>query len=85
LVVRFDYLATKTGAIIVPSCGIDSIPSDASAFLANKALKAHGKLKSPVGSDLFIANYFNMGIQVNTTREAQRLPIVSEAESQAVL
>lgn len=39
---RFDYLATKTGAIIVPSCGFDSVPSDAAAYLANKTLKSIG-------------------------------------------
>ena len=37
---RFDYPATKTGAIIVPSCGMDSIPSDLSVFLSNKTLKS---------------------------------------------
>ncbi|KAF8058737.1 Saccharopine dehydrogenase-domain-containing protein [Lyophyllum atratum] len=42
IIYRYDYLATKTGAIIVPSCGYDSIPSDASAYLSNKTLKAHG-------------------------------------------
>jgi short subunit dehydrogenase-like uncharacterized protein len=40
--VRYHYIATKTGAIIVPSCGFDSIPSDLSAFLGNKTLKSHG-------------------------------------------
>ncbi|KAG6899461.1 hypothetical protein C0993_010140 [Termitomyces sp. T159_Od127] len=39
---QFDYLATKTGAIIVPSCGYDSVPSDISAYLSNKTLKAYG-------------------------------------------
>ncbi|KAG6878860.1 hypothetical protein C0992_007065 [Termitomyces sp. T32_za158] len=39
---QFDYLATKTGAIIVPSCGYDSVPSDVSAYLSNKTLKAYG-------------------------------------------
>lgn len=39
---RYDYIATKTGAIIVPSCGLESIPSDLSAFLGNKTLKSHG-------------------------------------------
>ncbi|KAG5731966.1 NAD-dependent deacetylase sirtuin-5, partial [Termitomyces sp. T112] len=42
IVNEFDYLATKTGAIIVPSCGYDSVPSDVSAYLSNKTLKAHG-------------------------------------------
>ena len=40
--VRYHYIATKTGAIIVPSCGFDSVPSDLSAFLGNKTLKSHG-------------------------------------------
>lgn len=35
---RFDYLATKTHAIIVPSCGIDSVPADVSVHLASKTL-----------------------------------------------
>jgi hypothetical protein len=35
---RFDYLATKTHAIIVPYCGVDSIPSDALVHLASKTL-----------------------------------------------
>ena len=39
---RLDYFATKTGAIIVPSCGFDSVPSDAAAYLANKTLKSIG-------------------------------------------
>ena len=37
---RLDYFATKTGAIIVPSCGFDSVPSDAAAYLANRTLKS---------------------------------------------
>jgi short subunit dehydrogenase-like uncharacterized protein len=39
---RLDYFATKTGAIIVPSCGFDSVPSDAAAYIANKTLKSIG-------------------------------------------
>ena len=39
---RLDYFATKTGAIIVPSCGFDSVPSDAAAYIANKTLKSVG-------------------------------------------
>ena len=37
---RFDYYATKTGSIIVPSCGMDSVTSDLPVFLSNKTLKA---------------------------------------------
>jgi len=36
----YDYAATKTGSIIIPCSGFDSIPSDVSAYLANKTLKA---------------------------------------------
>ncbi|KAF9262684.1 hypothetical protein L218DRAFT_1039020 [Marasmius fiardii PR-910] len=36
---RYDYQATKTHSIIVPSCGFDSIPSDISVHIANKVLK----------------------------------------------
>ncbi|TBU27867.1 Saccharopine dehydrogenase-domain-containing protein [Dichomitus squalens] len=35
----FDHIATKTGAVIVPSCGFDSLPSDLAVFLSNRTLK----------------------------------------------
>ncbi len=35
---RFDYLATQTGAIIVPSSAVDSIPADAGVYLASQTL-----------------------------------------------
>ncbi|KAF8588826.1 hypothetical protein K439DRAFT_1405631 [Ramaria rubella] len=38
---QFDYLASKTRAVIVPSCGFDSIPSDLSAYLSIRTLKEH--------------------------------------------
>ncbi|KAI0061950.1 NAD-P-binding protein [Artomyces pyxidatus] len=37
---HFDYLASQNHAIIIPSCGVDSLPSDAVVHLANKTLKA---------------------------------------------
>ncbi|TFK50768.1 hypothetical protein OE88DRAFT_1630334, partial [Heliocybe sulcata] len=40
MIYKYDYLATKTGAIIVPACGMDSIPSDISVYLGNKTLKS---------------------------------------------
>ena len=36
--IRYDWLATKTQSIIVPSCGVDSIPADVVAHLASKTL-----------------------------------------------
>ena len=35
---RYDYLATKTHAVIVPSCGVDSVPADVCVHLASKTL-----------------------------------------------
>ncbi|KDQ56275.1 hypothetical protein JAAARDRAFT_59177 [Jaapia argillacea MUCL 33604] len=40
IIFKYDYLAFKTGAMIIPSCGMDSIPSDISVYLSNKTLKA---------------------------------------------
>lgn len=39
---RFDYAAVKSGSIVVPCCGLDSVPSDILAFVANKTLKSFG-------------------------------------------
>jgi len=36
---RFDYVATKTRSIIVPSCGLDSVPADIAPYIANRTLK----------------------------------------------
>ncbi|KAL0957916.1 hypothetical protein HGRIS_000097 [Hohenbuehelia grisea] len=36
---QFDYLATKSRAIIVPACGMDSIPSDIGVFLSSRTLQ----------------------------------------------
>ncbi|KZP18410.1 hypothetical protein FIBSPDRAFT_595724, partial [Athelia psychrophila] len=47
---RFDYVATQTGSIVIPSSGFDSIPSDTVVFLANKTFK------EAVGPDTAIEN-----------------------------
>lgn len=39
VILELDFLATKTHAILVPSCGFDSIPSDALAFLSARTLR----------------------------------------------
>ncbi|KAJ7285899.1 Saccharopine dehydrogenase-domain-containing protein [Mycena rebaudengoi] len=38
IITLFDYTATKTGAIIVPSCGFDSVPADITTYISNKTL-----------------------------------------------
>jgi short subunit dehydrogenase-like uncharacterized protein len=42
IIFELDYAAVKSGSIVVPCCGLDSVPSDVLAFVANKALKSFG-------------------------------------------
>lgn len=42
IIFEFDYAAVKSGSIVVPCCGLDSVPSDILAFVANKTLKSFG-------------------------------------------
>lgn len=37
---RFDYTASKSNTVIVPFAGLDSVPSDVVAYVANKTLKS---------------------------------------------
>jgi len=37
---RFDYASSKSNTIIVPFAGLDSVPSDIVAYVANKTLKS---------------------------------------------
>jgi short subunit dehydrogenase-like uncharacterized protein len=39
IIQQFDYAATKTGSIIIPGSGLDSVPSDIVVHLANSTLK----------------------------------------------
>ncbi|KAJ7601182.1 Saccharopine dehydrogenase-domain-containing protein [Mycena floridula] len=38
IIIEFDYAANKSNTILVPSCGLDSIPSDFSVHLAKNTL-----------------------------------------------
>ncbi|KAK0212332.1 Saccharopine dehydrogenase-domain-containing protein [Desarmillaria ectypa] len=40
IIQEFDYFATKTGSIIVPTCGMDCIPSDLCVYLGSKTLQS---------------------------------------------
>ncbi|KAA1476973.1 NAD-P-binding protein [Dentipellis sp. KUC8613] len=66
----YDYLASKTHAIIVPSCGFDSIPSDIAVHLSNKTLKALApSSSSDIGSST-TAVYFKGGIGAGSFQTA---------------
>ncbi|KAJ6497433.1 Saccharopine dehydrogenase-domain-containing protein [Mycena sanguinolenta] len=41
LITASHYAATKSGAIIVPSCGFDSVPADIITYIASKTLREH--------------------------------------------
>jgi hypothetical protein len=49
---RFDYAAQKTGTVIIPSCGFDSIPSDLSAYVSSRTIKSLAGLDSSVDESL---------------------------------
>jgi len=49
MITKYDYVAAKNGAIIVPSCGFDSLPADILVMLANKTLKNAAGLHANMG------------------------------------
>ncbi|KAL5482989.1 hypothetical protein ACEPAI_8218 [Sanghuangporus weigelae] len=63
LIIELDFLATKTKSILIPSCGLDSVPSDAIAYLAAQTLRS--ALKTMHEHDLE-----NVGIAESHTRIA---------------
>ncbi|KAH9935186.1 uncharacterized protein BXZ73DRAFT_76884 [Epithele typhae] len=57
-VTSFDYLATKTGAILIPACGFDSIPSDILVHLSNRTIK---NALGPTAALGLSQTYFSVG------------------------
>ncbi|GJJ08506.1 hypothetical protein Clacol_002724 [Clathrus columnatus] len=51
---KYDFLAHKTGAIILPSCGYDSIPSDLSVYLSVKSLKQKLGQDTQIGKSISV-------------------------------
>lgn len=41
IILESDYAATKAHAIIIPACGMDSVPSDVLVHLSAQTLKKH--------------------------------------------
>ncbi|KAF8661486.1 hypothetical protein AX16_001323 [Volvariella volvacea WC 439] len=77
IITEFDYFATKTGAIIVPGSGFDSVPSDLSTFISSQTL--HSSV--PYGDELSITSSttghdFSGGISGGTISSA--LTVMSE-------
>ncbi|KAF5376019.1 hypothetical protein D9757_008839 [Collybiopsis confluens] len=51
IIERYAYIASKTGSTIIPSCGLDSLPSDIAVFVANKVLKEYSRNSEPLQID----------------------------------
>ncbi|KAJ7099360.1 Saccharopine dehydrogenase-domain-containing protein [Mycena belliarum] len=77
IVTRSHYAATKTGAIIVPSCGFDSVPADITAYLSSKTLRdAAG---GPVDIDTSVSAYvvkggFSGGTIATVVQAIEKIP-----------
>ena len=37
---RYDFMAFKTNALIIPACGFDSIPPDVAVYVSNRYVKS---------------------------------------------
>ncbi|KAJ3750462.1 Saccharopine dehydrogenase-domain-containing protein [Lentinula detonsa] len=68
IIERYDYVATKTGSILVPACGMDSLPADIVVHMANNALKALSKdAAQPLQIDTSTSSYDLHGVFSNGT------------------
>lgn len=37
---RYDFMAFRKGAVIIPACGFDSIPPDVAVYVSNRYVKS---------------------------------------------
>jgi len=37
---RYDFMAFKTNALIIPACGFDSVPPDVAVYVSNRYVKS---------------------------------------------
>ncbi|KAJ7799990.1 Saccharopine dehydrogenase-domain-containing protein [Mycena olivaceomarginata] len=52
IITTFHYTATKSGAIIIPSCGLDSLPADITAYISSKTLRDHSGQRVDIDTSL---------------------------------
>ncbi|KAF9649489.1 hypothetical protein BDM02DRAFT_3186249 [Thelephora ganbajun] len=65
IIQRYDYQAYKSNAVIIPSCGFDSVPADVSVYLANKTAKSVLGLSAGI-DDSTSAYRFDAGLSGGT-------------------
>ncbi|KAJ4002349.1 Saccharopine dehydrogenase-domain-containing protein [Lentinula boryana] len=68
IIEKYDYVATKTRSILVPACGMDSLPADIAVHMANNALKALSQdAAQPLQIDTSTSSYDLHGVFSNGT------------------
>ncbi|KAH9934322.1 NAD(P)-binding protein [Fomitopsis serialis] len=86
MILKYDYVATKAGVLLVPSCGFDSVPADLVVHLASKTLKAALGPRASLGPSLTVyrANGgFSGGTLASLMAIAENVPIEKLQEVQA--
>jgi short subunit dehydrogenase-like uncharacterized protein len=67
--IRFDYIATRNNAIIIPSCGFDSVPADLVTHAARKTLNDYAPSQLSMTKSMSAYN-FKGGISGGTAATA---------------
>ncbi|OBT91941.1 hypothetical protein VE01_09892 [Pseudogymnoascus verrucosus] len=71
MIKKYHETAQKTGAIIIPSCGFDSVPADISAFTVVNYIRT--KLSSPTARVDYSVHEIKGGISGGTVNSAIRM------------
>lgn len=82
----FDVLATQTGAVIVPSCGFDSIPADILVYLSSRTLKDALGPEAALGlSQSFydVAGIASGGSLATLMTEIEKVPRATQIEARS--
>jgi len=86
MILKYDYVATEAGVLLVPSCGFDSVPADLVVYLTNKTLKAALGPRASLGPSLSVyrANGgFSGGTLATIMAVLDNVPIEKLQEAQA--
>ncbi|KFY13392.1 hypothetical protein V492_03308 [Pseudogymnoascus sp. VKM F-4246] len=71
MIKRYHETAQKTGAILIPSCGFDSVPADLSAFAVVDYIRT--KLSSPTARVDYSVHEIKGGVSGGTALSAMRV------------
>ncbi|KAH7125474.1 Saccharopine dehydrogenase-domain-containing protein [Dendryphion nanum] len=71
MVARYDEVAKRNGAIIIPQCGLDSVPADISSYVLAKHIRK--TLQAPTSSVTMTLYAFKTGVSGGTSATALNL------------